>query len=124
MSILHCPNDRTILDHGRDSSLNRSFLESRMENCIQTTSNRTKSDNSTSSSSISISNDVSSNSSNIIGVVYSDNVDVSMKMDDLCYPGTMMDVASPLVIVGGTGTGKTALIANWVKKREVDQKTR
>ena len=55
--------------------------------------------------------------------VYAPEEDLMKKLDDLCYSGTMVDVATPLVLIGVAGSGKTALLANWVKKREEEQKT-
>ena len=48
---------------------------------------------------------------------YCPNDDVVKQLDNLCHHGTMSEPASPLVIVGANGIGKTALIAHWMKRR-------
>jgi hypothetical protein len=50
------------------------------------------------------------------------NSSIIVALINIHITGTMVDEASPLVILGPPGTGKTALISNWIQQREVEMR--
>jgi hypothetical protein len=52
--------------------------------------------------------------------VYSASVELFNKLDDYCdnLPANRQETKPPLLIKGETGTGKSALLSNWIHRRE------
>ena len=50
--------------------------------------------------------------------VYSPSMDLFNKLDAYCDEQTMAESKPPLVIKGESGTGKSALLSNWLQRRE------
>ena len=50
--------------------------------------------------------------------VYVPNPRLFSALDDFCNPTLMDEARAPLVITGAPGIGRSALLANWVKRRK------
>ncbi|RYH32332.1 ATP-binding protein [archaeon] len=50
--------------------------------------------------------------------VYCSSSELYSRLDDYCDDSAMSDMRPPVLIKGESGTGKTALLANWLQRRE------
>lgn len=50
--------------------------------------------------------------------VYCSSQELFSRLDDYCDEATMLEMKPPVLLKGESGTGKTALLANWLHRRE------
>ena len=50
--------------------------------------------------------------------VYSPSTELYNMLDDFCAEETMHQPAVPIIVTGQSGTGKSALLSNWVERRQ------